>query len=228
MIYYRLTRCIELLTVGDFPQIQTHDYAGNDNDLNCVLDQPFHPLPLKYKVPIGFLSMKAKRTDFISDSAAIFGLLVSDRVKLFLEKYRLRGISFVPTSIQQRGNSYPYWYAIPIDKGYDLIDIEKTRIVQFADLMKKSPVATIQPGNIEETTNLLDYSDPTLSDLTIYHISQTQLKPNLQVDLFCLAKFNHNTGIYVSEHLYEALMTEGFSGLSRDKEFCLVSPDPIS
>ena len=218
MNYYRIDNDLETKVVGrKYPQVECNNlvYA------HAIPD--FGPCKIKYKLSFNLVK-GAKLTDVLSTLAiSASGFVISERLKMLLESYKLERHEFIPVDIISKDQTYNYYFLHFY--GLDMVhclDYQQSifRITKwgFEDLgLKNFDSYESYQAYIKENNE--DYS-------LMIPIEHVVLKEEFKdLDFFSVPKF-HNE-IFVSERLKQCLEDNHITGFSFEEKYQMVRPSEL-
>jgi hypothetical protein len=198
--------------VGKFFQSETivYNYENIDNPkfLNNIYfkEVDFDPI-----VPIPILHKKAKITDLISNvnAGGNLHLIISEKLKNIIEKYRTKGLQFFKTSVIKENIEYDDYFSINIyESNMEFIDFVKSNInVRVRKKGGGTESIKIQVNSLEEFLSIVDFHKEKMELVTIDNIF---LNNQVNKDFFML---KNRVNIIVSEKLKQEIEDAGCTGL---------------
>jgi len=208
-MYYSIQHSMDLKIVGKFFQSENiiHQYGDDPKFLNNIYFQKvdFNPI-----TPTPVLHKKAKITDFISNvnGGGNLHLIMSEKLKKIVEKYRNTGLQFFETSIIKNDIQLHNYFSLNMyEDNNELIDFSKTSIIyrkynsDFIDEPKELIVNSLEGfKELLENRNMFD-------EITFKSIF---ISDNLHHDFFMI---KHPVKYIVSEKLKQEIEDAGCSGI---------------
>lgn len=163
--------------------------------------------------PSMILRKRAKKTDLISVSYLGYSsrLLISDKLKLILEKYQNENVQFFKTRIIYKDvEDSNYWVVHPYRVDYDFVDYSKS-IINKQNILSTDPKEYV---NIDSKEDFIKQRTHHGTDGKIwgFTIEKIVFKDKI-TDFFILDGVSSGIGYYVSEKLKNEIEEAGCTGI---------------
>lgn len=211
-MYYSIQHSMNTKIVGKFFQSETivYNYENIDNPkfLNNIYftEVDFHPI-----VPIPILHKKAKITDLISNvnAGGNLHLIISEKLKNIIEKYRTKGLQFFKTSVITENIEYDDYFAMNMyESNMEFVDFEKSNVnIRVRKKEGGTELIKIQVNTLEEFLSTVDFHKEKMEIVTIDNIF---LNNQVNKDFFML---KNRVNIIVSEKLKQEIEVVGCTGI---------------
>lgn len=208
-MYYSIQHSMNTKVVGKFFQSENviWNYQDNPLYLNNVY---FEKIDFEPIIPTPILHKKAKVTDLISNvnAGTRFHLIMSEKLKNIILKYRTDGLQFFKTSIVKDNTEYDNYFSMNMyESNMDFIDFEKSTVYfrKYNSDKIEAPCVINIPSLYEfnkrvETRHYLD-------ELNMHNIF---IKDNITSDFF---QIKHGIKDIVSEKLKREIEDAGCTGI---------------
>lgn len=213
MNIYKIKNSLNYKVIGVYPQVETGEYPVINGNPNFIGNVYMNFMPTEPDLPRPILKKKAKMTDYIS--AGIMGLssrlLVSNKLKLVLEKYKNENVQFFNTSIIYKDvEDFDYWVVHPYKVDYDFVDYSKS-IISKENILGSDPKEYV---TIDDTEEFIKQRTHHSTDGKIwgFTIEKVAFKDKL-TDFFILDGVSGGIGYYVSEKLKQEIEEAGCTGI---------------
>jgi hypothetical protein len=205
--------CNTIETGPEFPQVQKMAPGYNYKASNSVyaLSKAVEKLPdftpnLDHFVAHG----KAKLTDLLSVASANGGFLISNRLKILLEKFNVAQHRFYPAKVSHKKELYEYYWMHMISDLTNLVDYPNSTFFiyyNYSHNLGYIPIDSMEDFKQQKEKVKKDNPDKAIT------IWAEKIKLNADsytsLDLFGIGCFNAN--YYISERLKTAISTAGTS-----------------
>lgn len=213
-MYYSIRHSMNTKIVGKFFQSEkiAHNYGDIENPkfLNNIY---FEKVDFEPIVPIPILHKKAKITDLISNVNAGGGLqlVISDKLKKIIEKYRTKGLQFFKTSVIKDDMKYDNYFSLNVyEINLELIDFHKSKIYETKhtfDLERDLKIESYEHFNqVKNEINFKGYPFGIL-------IKEIVLKSEHDFDFFALLNVEGGVKYIASEKLKQEIEDAGCTGI---------------
>ncbi|WP_025743591.1 hypothetical protein [Aquimarina pacifica] len=205
--FYSIAGSSELKTIGFYPQAEyKKGYNPRRNGSFSFRGHEFPDFVPNLELQI---HDKAFLTDYINFLVLPFGMVVSKKMKVVLDKHILPKHHFYKTKVYHRNNIYEYyWLHFIVDDFWEYLDKEKSygevislNITELT-VEKKVPIQSREQIIFEGKK----YRVPKVLSLGKIIMKQNFVK----YDLYQLQTISYNT--IISENLKNALLEEGLTG----------------
>lgn len=214
MKYYCINYSLNLKDVGSFPQVEEANHNCNIWD-NPYFIENFHFKEINFNpiVSNAILNKKSKLTDLIN--APIIGfskkLLVSDKLKNILNKYRKTGVQFFLSNIFYKNIRIEnYWILNTYEINMEYIDFNNSVFYETENVFKYTNEIKI---------NSIDEFIKVKNDIEVkgypygFIIDRIKLKDNITSDFFTLLHVEGGVKYIVSEKLKNHIERENCTGI---------------
>lgn len=211
-MYYSIQFSMNNKIVGKFFQseniVYNYEDVSNPKFLNNIY---FKKIDFDPIVSIPILHKKAKITDLISNvnAGGNLHLIISEKLKNIIEKYRTKGLQFFKTSIVKDNIEYYNHFSINMyESNMDFIDFEKSNVV--VRVKKKeggTELKTIGVNTLDDFLSTVDYHKEKMEMVTINNIF---LNERVSEDFFLL---KNGVKYIVSEKLKQEIEDAGCTGI---------------
>lgn len=159
-MYYILNHSLNLKTVGKFPQsenITNVDYENPQHLENIFFKKiDFEPI-----VPIPILLKKSKITDLISNvNATCSGqLIISEKLKNIILKYRTEGLQFFKTHLIQNNQKIENYYSLNMwEDNMEYVDFLKSNVkVSTKKIGGGTEIKDLKVNDLEEFYEIVNH-----------------------------------------------------------------------
>jgi len=208
-MYYSLKHSMNAKIVGKFFQSEniTNNMGDNPLHLNNIYFERVNFTPI---TPILILHKKAKITDLISNVNGGSGthLVISEKLKNIIEKYRQAGLQFFRTSIIKDNIEFDNYFSLNMYIGNnEFVDFSKTTIK-----FRKYDAEIINPPEIIKVSSLIEFNALLENRNMFDEISFENIfiKENVDQDFFMI---KHPLNFVVSEKLKKEIDDAGCTGI---------------
>ena len=216
--YYRLHQSISSNIVGrKYPQVERVFIPTTWDDKLFIQSYVGVKAPPNVLVPTGHLYKGAKLTDLISASSVgfVLNLVVSEKLKLVLEKYEMKDIQIIKTTIVDAGGTeYPYWIIHPSGSYLSSLNLEQSEVGYYSDMRFTQLLRPITVSDYKDLKKEVEY----------YYNNTNEVKGNLCIrkvafldnkvaDFFPLRPVQGGIGFFVSNKLKDAIEKAGCTGI---------------
>lgn len=213
-MYYRINHSCNAKIIGNVSQqFETAEYPVPVDHSNFLGNPRFFLKKVDIDVVIPaqpILKRGAKKTDLLVGTiyGAIGRFLISDKLKIILEKENNQGIQFIQTSISYKNEKLVgYWFTNPFEFDYDCIDVVKSDFNLY-DVFEYAFKEKLIIANYEELMKLIAGLQPP----RMLMIENLFLKESSK-DLVILRWVNGGIGYYISEKLKQKIEDAGCTGI---------------
>ncbi len=213
MNIYKIKNSLNYKVIGVYPQVETGEYPVINGNPNFIGNVYLKYIPKQPDIPIPKLRKKAKKTDLVS--AGIMGLssrlLITNKLKITLEKYQNENVQFFKTSIIYKDvEDFDYWVVHPYKVDYDFVDYSKS-IISKENILGSDSKEYVTINGTEEFIKQRTHHS-TDGKIWSYTIEKIAFKDKL-TDFFILDGVSGGIGYYVSEKLKNEIEEAGFTGI---------------
>jgi hypothetical protein len=201
-----------------FPQSQTAIHKVNIEDIKHIWNQkPYTLLADDVVVPEPILHPKAILTDLVSTVTISLGLLVSERLKLIIEKLSSPSdIQFISINLHSKKTQHKYWVLRPLKFDMALIRYDASEIYKDSTLL--GPFEKMHIKSFQEYLDALKIIEKNFShsreglEITTLRFQEGISKNFLQIE-----NVKGGIGYFVSDNLKKQIESAGCTGISFEK-----------
>ncbi|MCG9898802.1 MAG: hypothetical protein MH132_02250 [Hydrotalea sp.] len=222
MKFYRINISFNKKVVGVYPQIETGVYPIMDNNPTFIGNNYFKKINFQPELAIPILKNKAKKTDLIGVGIMGFtnALLISERLKIVLEKYVEDNVQFFQAPIIFKGlQESGYWIVHPYKSEINYIDFKKSTFYRTS-VFGSEPNKQIEIKDATEFEKMMQLAKESNGISWAYKIDKLVLNTN-DTSFFVLRNVSGGVGYFISEKVKEEIESAGCTGI----EFELISQD---
>lgn len=211
-MYYKITIGFDKLVYGtDWPQTNETIYPCSIYDPLFIRQWKFKKTPKNIITPIPKLKAKAILTDLIgtSSNGSEFALIISEKLKMILEKYNTDHVEFISIKMQKGVREIKgYWMT-------NIIGFDNREAINYA----KCTIKYFMCRNREEIfiktfDEFLEAKKGNEGEMIGILIYKLILKEKIDKDFIILDAVNGGgVGYYVSEKLKKEIEDEGCTGI---------------
>jgi hypothetical protein len=225
-VYYSLKPASGTVETGPiFPQIQkmkaSYDFDSQDSvyalSKHTTEFAKFNP-NLDYFI----LHNQAKLTDCLSCVfTSSIGLLVSEKLKTCLEKFKLVSHRFYEANVSYKGKIHHYFFMHVISDLSDFVNYEKSIFFILHNFSHNLGYISIKSSNDFDAKRIKVKNENPQQTVAIWSEKLTMIKNfDNTLDFFEIGKLDYS--YYISEQLYQKLMTERISGMQIDRSLKII------
>ena len=218
MNYYRIKNDLETKVVGrKYPQLEC-------NNLVYAHAIPSYG-PCKMRFNLSFNLVKgAKLTDVLKTLAiSASGFVISERLKMLLESYKLERHEFIPVDIISKDQTYNYYFLHFY--GLDMVHcLDYQQSIFHITEFEIEDLGTMKFDSYESYQKYMKENDKDYSIMT--HLEHLVLKEEFKdLDFFSVPQFYHE--MFVSERLKQCLEDNHITGFSFEEKYQMVKPSEL-
>lgn len=209
-MFFIINHSLNLKIVGKYFQSEDiSNYLGeNPKFLNNIFFEKIDFIPI---TPIPILHKKAKITDLISNvnGGGSLHLVMSEKLKNIIEKYRNTGLQFFETSIIKNDVQFHNYFSLNVyEDNMNFVDFEKSNItVRIKKKGGGTELKSVKLHSLQEYIKLVECHKEKMELVTIENIF---LRDIVNEDFFMLKnRVNH----IVSEKLKQEIENAGCTGI---------------
>lgn len=219
-MFYSIKHSMNTKIVGKFFQSENIYWNyGNIDNPKLLSNIYFQKVDFDPIVPIPVLHKKAKITDLIScvNATCSCQLIMSEKLKNIISKYRTEGLQFFKTSIIKDNLKHNNFYALNMyEINNDYVDFSKSKIIynKKADDYKSSFMTVKEQINFE---NFEQFDEKRMQVWSNNEETISIEKLNLNIENinedFFMIKYVFGATLFVSENLKKEIENAGCTGI---------------
>ncbi len=214
MKYYRVGISLNKKIIGIYPQVETGIYPVMDNNASFIGNNYFQKIDFQPELAIPILKKKAKKTDLIGVSIMGFttGLLISEKLKIILEKYKKNNIQFFQALIIYNGKQeVGYWIAHPYKSETNFINFKNSTFYRTS-VFGSEPNEYVKVKDVSAFEKMIQLAKEFKSVSWAYKIDKLVLNTT-EVNFFVLRNVPGGVGYFISEVVKNEIEEAGCTGI---------------